>query len=307
MSVHPPLIDASASASRSGDNSGAARLETIGVIGAGVMGVGLAQALAQSGLRTLLIDVSDSILESALGQIRNGVRFARLLQKNLSGSPEEILGRIQLSADYAVLREADFVIENVIEKIAIKAEVYRQLDAVCPPQCVFAANTSAIPITRIAAMTRRPAQVIGMHFMNPVPLKTAVEVIRGYHTSDETVATATRLLSLMGKKAILVGDSPGFVSNRVLMLTINEAIFLVQEKVATPEVVDEIFKNCFEHKMGPLETADLIGLDTILFSIEVLYDEFKDSKFRPCPLLRQMVDAGLHGRKKGRGFYSYAD
>jgi 3-hydroxybutyryl-CoA dehydrogenase len=303
MSVLPPLIGAG----RSGDNSGAARLETIGVIGAGVMGVGLAQALAQSGLRTLLIDVSDFILESALGQIRNGVRFARLLQKNLSGSPEEILGHIQVSADYAVLREADFVIENVTEQVGVKTEVYQRLDAICPPQCVFAANTSAIPITRIAAMTSRPAQVVGMHFMNPVPLKTAVEVIRGYHTSDETIAAATRLLALMGKKAILVGDSPGFVSNRVLMLTINEAIFLVQEKVATPEVVDEIFKNCFEHKMGPLETADLIGLDTILLSLEVLYDEFKDTKFRPCPLLKQMVDTGLRGRKNGRGFYSYED
>jgi 3-hydroxybutyryl-CoA dehydrogenase len=301
MSDGMPLIDAS----RSGDNSGVASLETIGVIGAGVMGVGLAQALAQSGLRTLLIDISDSILESALGQIKSGVRFARLFQKNSSGSPEEILGRIQASTDYAVLSKADFVIENVTERVEVKAEVYRRLDAICPPQCVFAANTSAIPIIRIAAMTGRPTQVAGMHFMNPVPLKTAVEVIRGYHTSDETIATAIRLLALMGKKAILVGDSPGFVSNRVLMLTINEAIFLVHEKVAAPEVVDEIFKNCFEHKMGPLETADLIGLDTILLSIEVLYDEFKDSKFHPCPLLRQMVDAGLHGRKSGRGFYSY--
>jgi 3-hydroxybutyryl-CoA dehydrogenase len=303
MSVSPPLVDTS----RSDGNSGAARLETIGVIGAGVMGVGLAQALAQSGLRTLLIDVSDLILESALGQIKNGLRFARLMQKNLCGSPEEILRHIQTSADYAVLCDADFVIENVTEQVAVKTEVYRQLDAICPPQCVFAANTSAIPITRIAAMTTRPAKVIGMHFMNPVPLKTAVEVIRGYHTSDETIATATRLLALMGKKAILVGDSPGFVSNRVLMLTINEAIFLVQEKVATPEAVDEIFKSCFEHKMGPLETADLIGLDTILFSLEVLCDEFKDSKFRPCPLLKQMVNAGLHGRKNGHGFYRYED
>jgi 3-hydroxybutyryl-CoA dehydrogenase len=270
------------------------------------MGVGLAHSLAQSGLRTLLIDISDSILQSALGQIRNNIRFQRLFHKNHGiGGPEEILGRIKVSADYDVLRDADFVVENVTEKPAIKTEVYRRLDEICPPQCVFAANTSAIPITRIGAMTRRPARVLGMHFMNPVPLKTAVEVIRGYHTSDDTIAMATRLLSLMGKKAILVNDSPGFVSNRVLMLTINEAIFLVQEKVASPEVVDDIFKNCFEHKMGPLETADLIGLDTILFSIEVLYDEFKDSKFRPCSLLRQMVDAGLHGRKSGRGFYNY--
>jgi 3-hydroxybutyryl-CoA dehydrogenase len=301
-------IDGSRSSSHElGDNSGAARLDTIGVIGAGVMGVGLAQALAQNGLRTLLIDISDSVLKSALGQIRNGVRLARLLQKNLHGSPEEILGRIRVSTDYAVLREADFVIENVIEQVEVKAEVYRQLDAICSPQCVFAANTSAIPITRIAAMTSRPAQVLGMHFMNPVALKPAVEVIRGYHTNDGTIATATQLLCLMGKKAIRVGDSPGFVSNRVLMLTINEAIFLVQENVAAPEVVDEIFKSCFEHKMGPLETGDLIGLDTILLSLEVLFDEFKDTKFRPCPLLKKMVDAGLHGRKNGRGFYSYED
>jgi 3-hydroxybutyryl-CoA dehydrogenase len=303
MAAHPPLTEKKGS----GESTNAAHLETIGVIGAGVMGVGLAHALAQSGLQTLLIDVSDSILENALGQIRNNIRFQRLFQKNASGGSEEILDRIKVSRDYDVLRQADFVIENVTEKLAIKTEVYRQLDAICLPQCVFAANTSAIPITRIAGMTRRPAQVLGMHFMNPVPLKNAVEVIRGYHTSDATLATATRLLSLMGKKAIVVSDSPGFVSNRVLMLTINEAIFLIQEKVATPEVVDEIFKNCFEHKMGPLETADLIGLDTILLSIEVLYDEFKDSKFRPCPLLRQMVDAGLHGRKSGRGFYSYED
>jgi 3-hydroxybutyryl-CoA dehydrogenase len=304
MSTHLPLIDDE----QSGQNLSASPLQTIGVIGAGVMGVGLAHALAQSGMRVLLIDVSDSILESALAQIRNNIRLQRLFQKKTgSSSPEEILQRIKVSAGYDVLRDADFVIENTTEKLAIKTEVYRRLDVICPPQCIFAANTSAIPITRIGAMTCRPERVLGMHFMNPVPLKNAVEVIRGYHTTDPTIATATRLLGLMGKKAILVGDSPGFVSNRVLMLTINEAIFLLQENVAAAEVVDEIFKNCFEHKMGPLETADLIGLDTILFSIEVLYDEFKDAKFRPCPLLRQMVDAGLHGRKTGRGFYSYED
>lgn len=299
----PPQIENK----KSGENPALPRLETIGVIGAGVMGVGLAHALAQSGLRTLLIDVSDSILESALEQIRNNIRFQRLFHKGQGAAPEEILGRIKVSSGYDILRDADFVIENVTEKLAIKTEVYSRLDAICPAQCIFAANTSAIPITRIGAMTRRREQVLGMHFMNPVPLKTSVEVIRGYHTSDNTIATATRLLSLMGKKALIVNDSPGFVSNRVLMLTINEAIFLVQEKVAEPQVVDEIFKNCFEHKMGPLETADLIGLDTILLSIEVLYDEFKDSKFRACPLLRQMVDAGLCGRKSGRGFYTYED
>ncbi|HEV3038323.1 MAG TPA: 3-hydroxyacyl-CoA dehydrogenase NAD-binding domain-containing protein [Candidatus Angelobacter sp.] len=303
MPAQPPLIDNK----QSGEKPGLTHLDIIGVIGAGVMGVGLAHALAQAGLRTLLIDISDSILESALGQIRNNIRLQRLFNKNTGSGPEEILGRIKISADYDLLREADFVVENVTEKLAVKTDVYRRLDQICPPHCIFAANTSAIPITRIGAMTRRPAHVLGMHFMNPVPLKTAVEVIRGYHTSDETIAMATRLLNLMGKRPIVVRDSPGFVSNRVLMLTINEAIFLVQEKVAPPEVVDDIFKNCFEHKMGPLETADLIGLDTILFSIEVLYDEFKDSKFRPCSLLRQMVDAGLRGRKSGKGFYNYDD
>lgn len=285
----------------------AARLSKIGVIGAGVMGTGLAQALALAGLQTFLIDTSDSILAGAVSKIKDSLRFQRLFQKNSSVDPQEVLARIQVSTGYEVLREADFVIENVTEKIEIKRQVYMQLETACPADCIFAANTSAIPITRIAAMTRRPNQVLGMHFMNPVPLKTTVEVIRGYHTSEKTLQTAKRLLALMGKEGIVVGDSPGFVSNRVLMLTINEAIFLLHERVAAAEEIDAIFKNCFGHKMGPLETADLIGLDTILFSIEVLYDEFRDSKFRPCPLLQQMVDAGLYGRKNGRGFYNYAD
>lgn len=287
--------------------SNGAPLKTIGVIGAGVMGTGLAQSLAQAGLRTVLIDVSDSILSAAMEKVKDNLRFQRLFQKNSSGNPQEALARIEASTGYQALRDADFVIENVIEKPEVKGQVYRQMEAICPAHCVFAANTSAIPITRIGAMTQRPQKVLGMHFMNPVPLKTTVEVIRGYHTSEETLETAKRLLALMGKHAIVVADSPGFVSNRVLMLTINEAIFLLHERVASAEDIDGIFKNCFGHKMGPLETADLIGLDTILFSIEVLYEEFNDSKFRPCPLLKQMVDAGLHGRKNGRGFYTYND
>jgi 3-hydroxybutyryl-CoA dehydrogenase len=170
---------------------------------------------------------------------------------------------------------------------------------------VFAANTSAIPITRIASVTRRASKVLGIHFMNPVPMKTTVEVIRGYHTSDHTIDLAKTLLEQMGKKGIVVNDSPGFVTNRVLMLTINEAICLLQDRVATAEEIDTIFRDCFGHKMGPLETADLIGLDTILYSIEALYDSFNDSKYRPCPLLKKMVDAGLYGRKNSRGFYNY--
>jgi len=179
------------------------------------------------------------------------------------------------------------------------------LDNVCPDHCIFAANTSAIPITRIGSATSRPEKVIGMHLMNPVPMKKMVELIPGHHTSQETIDEAKKFLAGMDKECIIVKDSPGFVSNRVLMLTINEAIFLVHEQVADAKDVDNIFKSCFGHKMGPLETADLIGLDTILYSIEMLYESFSDSKYRPCPLLKKMVDAGLHGRKSGKGFYNY--
>jgi 3-hydroxybutyryl-CoA dehydrogenase len=204
------------------------------------------------------------------------------------------------------LGDADFVIENATEKVEIKRGIYENLDRVCKAACVFAANTSAISITRIASMTNRAPQVIGMHFMNPVPMKPVVEVIRAEHTSDETVQMAGALLAAMGKEAVIINDYPGFVSNRVLMLTINEAIFLVQDQVAAPEDIDKIFKTCFGHKMGPLETADLIGLDTILYSIEVLYESYNDSKYRPSPLLRKMVDAGKHGMKSGQGFYTYS-
>jgi 3-hydroxybutyryl-CoA dehydrogenase len=196
-------------------------------------------------------------------------------------------------------------VENVVEKWPVKKDVYAQLDAICRPDVVFAANTSAISITRIGSATKRPSQVVGMHFMNPVPMKPMVEVIRGFHTSDASIAAAKQFLAGMGKDCIVVEDSPGFVSNRVLMLTVNEAVFLVHDKVASAADVDRIFKTCFGHKMGPLETADLIGLDTILYSIEVLYESFNDDKYRPCPLLKKMVDAGLHGRKSGRGFYNY--
>ena len=278
----------------------------IGVIGAGVMGVGVAQSLAQAGDGVVLVDLSDAVLGRARSEIRQGVRFQGMFSK--SGpkvGADEVLGRIRFTTALEDLAEVGFVIENVTEKWEIKREIYPRIDAICPPEAVFAANTSAIPITRIAGTTKRAPKVLGMHFMNPVPLKPAVEVIRGFHTSEETLRTALDLLARMGKEGIVVNDGPGFVSNRVLMLTVNEAIWLVQDKVATAEQVDHLFKTCFGHKMGPLETADLIGLDTILYSIEVLYECFSDSKYRPCPLLRQMVDAGLHGRKNGKGFYDY--
>ncbi|MBW4617794.1 MAG: NAD-binding protein [Cyanosarcina radialis HA8281-LM2] len=281
-------------------------IKVVGVIGAGVMGVGLAQNLAQTGHSVMLLDISDEVLKRAKREIKNNIRFQGFFQKDkTSSNPDEICDRIKFSTDYQVLREAEFAIENVTEKWHIKEEVYKTIDSICPPESVFAANTSAISITHIASVTQRPVKVIGMHFMNPVPMKPMVEVIRGYHTSEETIATAQQLLSQMGKESIVVNDSPGFVSNRILMLTINEAVFLLQEKVAEAAEVDRIFKTCFGHKMGPLETADLIGLDTILFSIEVLYESFNDSKYRPCTLLKKMVDAGLYGQKSGQGFYTY--
>ncbi|ASC71042.1 3-hydroxyacyl-CoA dehydrogenase [Halomicronema hongdechloris C2206] len=283
------------------------KIQTVGVVGAGVMGVGIAQNLAQTGHQVILIDVSEEILEKANQEIKNNIRFQGFFnKKEKPENPDVVLNRIQFSTNYKLLDGVEFVIENVTEKWSIKKEVYPQLEAICPESVVFAANTSAIPITRIASVTKRASKVLGMHFMNPVPLKPTVEMIRGYHTSEETIETAKNLLSQMGKEGIVVNDSPGFVSNRVLMLTINEAIFLLHDQVASAEEVDRIFKTCFGHKMGPLETADLIGLDTILFSIEVLYESFNDSKYRPCPLLKRMVDAGLYGRKSGKGFYAYS-
>ncbi|MBT3354850.1 MAG: 3-hydroxybutyryl-CoA dehydrogenase [Candidatus Scalindua sp.] len=278
----------------------------VGVIGAGVMGTGLAQNLAHSAYHVILIDVSDAILERSKNEITNNIRFQGFFgNKEKRDDPEEILGRITFTTTYELLKDAYFVVENVTEKWDIKEEVYAMLDNVCPDHCIFAANTSAIPITRIGSATSRPEKVIGMHLMNPVPMKKMVELIPGHHTSQETIDEAKKFLAGMDKECIIVKDSPGFVSNRVLMLTINEAVFLVHEQVADAKDVDNIFKSCFGHKMGPLETADLIGLDTILYSIEMLYESFSDSKYRPCPLLKKMVDAGLHGRKSGKGFYNY--
>jgi 3-hydroxybutyryl-CoA dehydrogenase len=269
------------------------------------MGAGVALTFARSGHHVILVDLADNILQRARAEVRQALRLARLRggrDTDLAAVPD----RIQYTTDYRAVAAAGFLVENVPEDRHLKAEVYRRVDALCPPQCIFAANTSAIPITWIAAATQRPSRVIGVHFMNPVPASTTVEVVRGYHTSDETLALATELLTSTGKECIVVRDSPGFVTNRVLMPLINEAIFLVHEQVATVSEVDRMFRGCFGHPMGPLETADLIGLDTILRSIQVLHDSFQDSKYRPCPLLVKMVDAGLHGRKSGRGFYQYA-
>jgi 3-hydroxybutyryl-CoA dehydrogenase len=281
-------------------------IKVIGVLGAGIMGAGVAQNLAQTNYQVILLDISEEILERAKQEIKNNLRFQGLFKKNQPvEKTDEVLQRIHFSSNYDFLNEVEFVIENVTEKWEIKKNVFQQIDAICPEYCVFATNTSAISVTRLASVTKRAKNVIGTHFMNPVPLKPMVEVIRGYHTSEETIETTKKLLVSMGKDCVIVNDMPGFVSNRVLMLTVNEAIFLIQDKVASVEDVDKIFKTCFGHKMGPLETADLIGLDTILFSIEVLYESYNDSKYRPSPLLKKMVDAGLYGKKSGQGFYTY--
>jgi 3-hydroxybutyryl-CoA dehydrogenase len=278
----------------------------IGTVGSGVIGTGVAQSLAQAGHQVVLVDVAVDALERARDQIARSVRMQRLVAPGQPAhDPADVLGRIRFTSDHDDLAPADFVIENVPERWSAKEEVYRRLDRVCQPACILVANTSCFPITRLAALTARPERVIGIHFMNPVPLKRTVELIPGHHTAETTVAAARALLASMGKDAIAVRDSPGFVSNRVLMLTINEAIFCVAEQVAAADAIDELFKRCFGHSMGPLETADLIGLDTVLDSLEVLCESFADPKYRPCPLLRHMVAAGQLGRKSGRGFHRY--
>jgi len=280
-------------------------MSVVGVIGAGIMGVGVAQNLASTGHDVILVDTSEQILADALTRIAGNCRMSRLM-----GGPavdgEAVLARISTGVGADAVAKADFVIENVPEDWAIKRQVFAELDAACGPDTVFIVNTSAIPITKVATVTSRPDRVIGVHFMNPVPMKPAVELIPGFHTSTETVERTRALLAAMDKKAIQLKDSCGFISNRLSHVLMNEAAFLVYEDVATAEAVDEVFRSCFGHPMGPLETADLIGVDTVLYSIEVLYEHYNDSKYRPCPLLRQMTDAGLHGRKSGRGFYDYS-
>ena len=282
-------------------------IKIIGIVGAGVMGGGIALNLAETGHDVILVDLTPEILNRAKAGIKENIRLQTLLQKrDYFENPDKILARISFSTNYELFKKADFVVESVTERWEVKKEVYPKIDRICPDHCIFASNTSAIPIARLASLTERATQVIGMHFMNPAPLTSTVEVIPGPHTSEETVEKAKKLLHQMGKEGIEVNDSPGFVTTRVLMVTINEAIFLLQEQVTTAKDVDRIFKTCFGHRMGPLETADLIGLDTILYSLNVLYDSFNNSKYRPCPLLKKMVAAGKYGRKSGQGFYNYS-
>ncbi|MCF0076972.1 3-hydroxyacyl-CoA dehydrogenase family protein [Streptomyces lomondensis] len=281
-------------------------MATVGVIGAGVMGKDVALTCAAYGYDVLLCDSDADVLASAPGQMRRRVRKYRMMSPAVAEwHADDVLGRVSRTGDVADLAGADWIVENIVEDPEAKRELYLRLREVCTETVRVAVNTSCMPITRIASLMPHPQRVIGMHFMNPVPLIDGVEVIRGQHTSDDTVKAAEEFAGSLGKRPIVVNDMPGFVSNRLSHLFMNEAAFLVQDGVAAPEQVDDVFKLGYGHRMGPLETADLIGLDTVVNSLAVLYDEFQDPKFRCCPLLKKMVDAGFLGRKSGRGFYDY--
>ncbi|MFE4966409.1 3-hydroxyacyl-CoA dehydrogenase family protein [Streptomyces sp. NPDC056660] len=282
------------------------QIRRVAVLGAGTMGVGGAHAFAAAGFSVVLVDTTDAALSRARDLIGENARLYAMLDRELAKStPDEVLSRIEFRTGLDGLADADFVVENVTENWQIKEKLYREMDTVAPEHCVFGVNTSAIPITRMASVTGRPDRVVGTHLMNPVPLKKLVEVIRGFHTSPETIEVTRGLFRAVGQDIVVVEDSSGFVTNRVAMLSVNEAILLLQDNVAQAGDIDRLFRQCLGHQMGPLETADLIGLDTVMYSLEVLLDNFNDPKFAPAPLLRKLVAAGRLGRKSGHGFYSY--
>jgi 3-hydroxybutyryl-CoA dehydrogenase len=280
-------------------------IQTVGVVGAGTMGSGIAHVFARAGLRVLLCDVEQRFLDRALAQIRTNLGREATKSKLPESEIEPALGRIVCTTDRDLLAEANFVIEAASERFELKAEIFKALDRITAPNAILSTNTSSISITKLAAQTRRPAQVIGMHFFNPVPVMALVEVIRGLATDDATYDTVHALALRLGKTPVEVNDAPGFVSNRVLMPLINEAAFAVMEGVATPEAIDQVFKLGMAHPMGPLTLADFIGLDVCVDIMRVLQQGLGDPKYRPCPLLVRMVDAGWLGRKSGHGFYTY--
>jgi 3-hydroxybutyryl-CoA dehydrogenase len=280
-------------------------IKTFGVVGAGQMGSGIAQVAAMSGLDVIMNDIEEAFTERGMGTIDRFLSKGVEKGKMAPEDKDATLARITTSTDLADLSRADFVVEAAVEKEDLKFQIFQTLDSVCRPEVILSTNTSSIPIGRIAAQTKRPEKVIGMHFMNPVPLMKLVEVIRGIATSEETFKTTWELSEKFGKVPAEANDFPGFIANRILMPMINEAIFALYQSVGSREAIDTVMQLGMNHPMGPLALADLIGLDTCLAIMETLYDGFKDSKYRPCPLLRKYVEAGWLGRKTGRGFYEY--
>jgi len=280
-------------------------MEQVGVIGAGTMGNGIAHVFAASGYQVILCDIEQSIVDRAVNTISKNLDRAVSKSKITEAQKNETLQRIQLVTDRAALATCDFVAEAASEKFTLKSDLFRELDRICKPGVILSSNTSSISITKLGAVTNRPDKIIGMHFFNPVPVMALVEIVRGLATSDATFQTVRELALKLGKTPVEVNDAPGFVSNRVLMPLLNEAMFAVMEGVATPEAVDEVFKLGMAHPMGPLTLADFIGLDVCLDIMRVLHNGLGDPKYRPCPLLIKMVDAGRLGKKSGHGFYKY--